>query len=278
MRQVGVSVALVALALGGLGPSVAQQIPPEEPRAGGVLISVDPKVAPAGDVALWLRTREGELKRVWEGKPYDVKLLRDGGVLLIERWPGRVVWLDRDKQVRFEKKGLTEPVDVELAKDGTIVVVLRTEGAVIGLDPGTGRETWRRTGFSSPFDVELTPTGGLIVADSGQDRLVELDAAGQVVRTIGGISFPNTVERLQDGGLLVTDWSGGNLWELDPQGKVLSKRHVGGTIYRAWRRIDGATVVATGDGTLTVFDAAGKVIATEKLPHGLVDVEPIDDI
>lgn len=259
------------------GRASAQEVP-DSSHAGPILICVDEKSAAKEDVALYLRDREGRTRRVFECVPYDVKSLRDGGAIVAERWLGQVTVLDRDMQVTFRKTGLTEPVDVELGKDGAVIVVLRAEGVVVGYDPATGAERWRRAGFSSPFDVEPTPDGGLIVADSGANRLVVLDADGAVVRTIGGITFPNCVERLDKGGLLVTNYSGGDVIELAPEGRVLSRRHVGGTIYRAWRRQDGATVVATGDGTLTVYDGAGQVLLTEKLANGFVDVEPIEDI
>lgn len=264
-------------------PLAAQELPPapaeEPPRAGAVLISVDRKVAPPEKVGLYLRTREGEVKKVLECEPYDVKLLRDGGLLVAERWLGRVTLLDRDKQVLFKKEGLVEPVDVEMAPDGTIVVVLRAAGEVIGLDRTSGAVAWRRTGFSSPFDCELLPDGSLVVADSGADRVVVLDPRGQVLRTVTGITFPNTIDVLEGGGMLVTDWSGGHLFEVDPQGKVISRRDLGANVYRAWRRADGMTVVATGDGKLTVYDQRGQVLVTEDLPPGgLVDVEPIDEV
>lgn len=255
-------------------PAAAQ----ESSHAGPILICVDDKVGAKDEVALYLRDREGRTRRVFECVPYDVKSLRDGGAIVAERWLGQVTVLDRDMRVTFKKTGLVEPVDVELGQDGTVIVLLRKEGVVVGFDPATGAERWRRTGFTSPFDVEPTPDGGLIVADSEANRLVVLDRDGAIVRTIGGIAFPNCVERLDKGGLLVTNWSGGEVLELDPQGRVLSRWRVGGTIYRAWRRPDGATVVATGDGTLTVYDASGAVVLTERLAHGFVDVEPIEDI
>lgn len=270
-----------AAALTLLGPLAAQDVPdPQEPpRAGAVLISVDRKVAPPERVGLYLRTREGKVEKVLDCEPYDVKILRDGGLIVAERWLGRVTLYDRDKQVLFRKEGLDEPVDVEMAPGGTIVVVLRTAGEVIGLDRRTGAVAWRRTGFTSPFDCALTADGGLVVADSSADRVVVLDAAGKVLRTVTGITFPNTIDLLENGGLLVTDWSGGHLFEVDGQGKILSRRDLGTNVYRAWRRADGMTVVATGDGKLTVYDQRGQRVVTEELPPGgLVDVEPIDEV
>lgn len=256
--------------------ALAQQVetPSSDPRPGSALISVDRKAAPPEKTGIWLRHVDGRLERVWEGEPYDVRLLRDGRVLVAERWKGRVLLLDQDKQVAFEKKGLVEPVDVEMAKDGTIVVLLRTAGEVIGLHPESGKQVWKRSGFTTPFDVEVLPDGGLVVADSGANRLVELDAEGNVRRTIGGIDFPNTVERLQDGGLLVTNWGGGDVFELDPQGKVRWTFHLGGTLYRAARRPDGRTELATAEGQIAVIDA-GRIVGSAKVEQ-LVDYEPID--
>lgn len=273
---------LVALALLAL-PALAlaqdhETIRTAEVRAGAGLFCVDRKCGTKEQVGLWLRDREGKCTKVWEGEPYDARLLPDGRVLVAERWKGRVVMLDRQRKVVFEKSGFDEPVDVEMDRDGSIVVVAKGSGEVVGLDPATGAVRWRRAGFTTPFDVECLPDGGLLVADSGAGRVVELDRSGDVRRVVGGLGFPNTVEKLANGGFLTTTWSGGEVVEVDANGKIVCRWNVGGTVYRAVRRADGTTLVALGEGKLIVLSSTGVAIRTETFSPGCVDWEPIDEV
>src|SRR5687768_11021818 len=106
--------ALLLTALAGATALAQEVVKKDGPvKAGAGLFCVDRKCATPEKVGLYLRTREGAVRRVWEGEPYDARLLPDGRCVVVERWTGRVVLLNRERQTIFEKKGLEEPVDVE---------------------------------------------------------------------------------------------------------------------------------------------------------------------
>lgn len=250
----------------------------ERVRCERALISVDRKNARGKGIGLWLRECDGEMRRLWDGEPYDASSLLDRTILVAERWSGRVARIDRSGKVLFQKVGFDRPVDIDLAYDGTLVVVENGTGSVIGLDPKTGERRWVRKGFANPFDAAPLPDGGLLVADSGRNRIVELSPEGAVRRTIPGFRFPNTVDALQDGHMLVTTWDGGEVFEVDAKSRIVWRVRVGGTLYRAERRLDGLTQVADAHGKIFVIDRDGKVVHRERFQPGCVDYETIREL
>ena len=108
---------------------------------------------------------------------------------------------------------LEEPVDIELDDDRIAVVdkarhvvfiydaeTLIIERTIGTLDtPGSGDRT-----LSSPEDVQLLPNGNLLIADTGNNRLIEVDSTGTIVwRFLGDLPGLVSVNRLQDGRTLV---------------------------------------------------------------------------
>lgn len=242
------------------------------------LICVDTKHAGNEDLGLWMRSEKGEVVRIWEGDAYDARYLPDGRILVADRWGDRVLWLDADFRPHVLRAGLRRPVDVERAADGTIVVVSEEGNEVLGLDPETGATRWRRGGFSSPFDALPIEDGGLLVADSGNGRIVQLDARGTIVRQVGGLGFVNAVELLDDGGMLATNWTGGELIAIDSAWEVTKRVYVGGTLYRAARNDEGVTLVYDGGGArLVLYDSDGKPLPPQRFAPGGVDYEPMDE-
>jgi len=252
---------------------------PETIRAERALVCVDRKSAGDGVIGLYLREESGKMVRIWDGEPYDAHALLDHSILIVERWDGRITWLDGQGKVRFQKGGFERPVDVERAPDGTLVVVENDQNCVIGLDPKTGEQRWVRRGFVDPFDVSFLQDGGMLVADSGNDRIVALDPEGKVRWHSEPIDFPNTVDALDDGGALVTNWTGGEVIELAPDGKIRWRVRVGGTLYRAERRWDGLTLVCDGaSGRLLFLSPRGRVLKVERFEPGCVDYETIQEL
>jgi outer membrane protein assembly factor BamB len=271
-------VAFVTLAF--VAPAAADD-PPRAPKAamaGQALISVNGATSAEDEVGLYHRSQSGEMTRVWEGRPYDAKLLPDWSYLVAERSADRILLFNRNRALIFEKGGIPGPVDVEVARDGTILALANRSGEVLGIDAGTGAVLWRRGGLTNAYDVDPLPDGGLLIADSGAGRVVELDPAGKVRFEVRGLRFPNTAERLSDGRTLVTTYTHGDVLELDAEGRIVWKVHVGGTIFRAVRRPDGTTLaVDGGGGRIVTLDRAGKEIAVERFRPGCVDYEPIEE-
>ncbi len=235
---------------------------------------------------IYLRDRSGATQRIWTGRPYDACALPDGTTLVCERAANRLVWLDAAGKVVWKKENISQPVDAEMSDDGkTIVAVLNGEGSVVGIDPVTGKTLWTRRGFNNHYDVELTPNGGLIVADSGNNRVVWLDAKGKITRQ-QTFKFPNTVTYLRNGNTLVTTYSNGEAIEVDPNGRVVWKAKIpgAGSIFRAFRRRNGQTVIVQGElgskfGQVHVLSPQGRILNTQRFDAaGLVDFEGLNDI
>ena len=87
------------------------------------------------------------------------------------------------------------------------------------------------------------------MAGSGAGRVVQPDAQGTEVRTIGGLGFPNSVECTLGGGFLTTNWTGGEVRRYAADASLRWKRQGGGTLPSAQERYDGhPTVCDTADG------------------------------
>jgi tripartite motif-containing protein 71 len=88
-------------------------------------------------------------------------------------------------------------------------------------DPGEGFLGWQ------PLAITFDKAGNLYVTDVGgqEQRVVEFDRSGAVVRTIGeaeGLNFPNGVAVDANGNVVVTDSSNGRLLVFGPEGNVVA--------------------------------------------------------
>jgi DNA-binding beta-propeller fold protein YncE len=281
------------------GLAAAQDVPETPPGTQERGKGADPRdVRPPGPsllsvystqkTGIYLRDRSGATQLIWSGKPYDACALPNGSTLVCERAANRLLWLDAAGKVVWTKEGLSQPVDAEMSHDGkTIVVVLNGAGTVVGIDPITRKIMWTRAGFNNHYDVELTPDGGLIVADSQNNRVVWMDAKGKITRQ-QTFKFPNTVTHLRNGNTLVTTYSNGEAIEVDAGGRVVWKAKIpgGGSIFRAFRRRNGQTVIVEGEiggdrrfGRVHVLSPQGRVLHTQRFDAGgLVDFEGLNDI
>jgi len=249
----------------------ASHVRPDE-----LLLCLDRKVARGDGIGLWYRDLEGRMTRVWDGEPYDSLWLLDRSVMVVERWKGRVVHLSPEFEELRSIDGFTTPVDVERGRNGLWIVVEHRPGRVVGVDPETGERVWTRTGFDGPFDATPLADGGLLVADSGNDRIVRLDADGRPVRTWTGIDFPNVVEPTSDGGFLVANWTGGEVRRFDAAGLLSWHRRVGGTLQSAEERPDGRITVSDGyGGHVYYLSRRGLIERVDRFPNGCVDCETV---
>ena len=239
-----------------------------------LLICRDRKVARGVEVGLYLRDDEGGMHRVWDGEPYDALWLLDKSVMVVDRYAGKVTHLSKDFEPLKVISGFDEPVDVERNSEGHWIVVENRKGQVVAVDPLTEKRLWAREGFSNPFDAAVLADGGILVADSGNDRIVRLDAQGKQVGLWSKIDFPNTVEACEDGGFVCTDWTGGNVRRYGSNGKLRWRTGVGGTLQSADERPDGRFVVTEGySGKVYYLDPKGVLERTESFPLGCVDGE-----
>lgn len=100
---------------------------------------------------------------------------------------------------------------------------------ILGLD-GRARRRIRPGGatFTNPTGIELLKSGALLVADAWASRVVELDQAGNRIRSFGGrrsqgrgpefLSGPRSACRTRDGATIVADTLAHRLVEFPPDG------------------------------------------------------------
>jgi DNA-binding beta-propeller fold protein YncE len=121
---------------------------------------------------------------------------------------------------------VTRPRGVAFAADGSIAVadsfdhrvaLFAADGTFTGVrgqvSPFTGFATQGASPgqFSLPAGVAYDAAGNLWVADTGNDRVVTMDAAGQVTRSLGGFSAPLGVVPDGAGGAYVADSGNGRV-------------------------------------------------------------------
>ena len=100
------------------------------------------------------------------------------------------------------------------------------------------------TVFSSPWDVAVTPNGtGLWVSDSGNNRVVRLDLANNVQRSIGDLSNPKGLSYDEIGCLMVADYGNSRVVS------ILNDSFYGGFSQKALKTSGDATVLCVTDGT-----------------------------
>ena len=78
----------------------------------------------------------------------------------------------------------------------------------------------------------------LLVADSERNRVIELNAAGEVVWEFGGsatLHWPRDADRLPNGNTLITDSYNDRVVEVNPEGEVVWAAEIGGLPYEADR-------------------------------------------
>ena len=145
--------------------------------------------------------------------------------------------------------------------------------------------------FRSPGGAAATPDGRIVVADTGNDRIVVLDASGAHVHTFGTrgagegqLDGPNDVAVDPDGRIVVADRANGRVSVFHPNyTHALSFGPEGPGIDAAFQTIngiavgaDGGIVVAdhsAGAGRVRVFDADGTyrhAVGVDSAPFGTV--------
>jgi len=147
----------------------------------------------------------------------------DGGVVaawgIAGRGPGHVT---RPRGVAFTADGGIAAADTFDQR----VVLFAPDGTYAGLrgqvSPFTGFATRGPAPgqYDLPAGVASDAAGRLWVADTGNDRVVELDAAGAVTRITGGLSAPLSVAADGAGGAVVADTGAGRVVRIAPDGAV----------------------------------------------------------
>lgn len=203
---------------------------------------------------------------------------------------GRVAIIAADGSVEWSYDNKTEAHDLQLLENGNVLLPLSsTEIAEVTREK---QIVWKykaepKAGYTGRVEVhafQRLANGLTMVAESGNGRIVEVDAAGKIVKTIPlTLDHPHPhrdtrmVRPLAHGGYLVCHEGDGKLREYDRDGKVLwtyvmdlgGRPRSGGhgpeghgvEVYGAVRLKNGNTLIGGGNNNRVLeVDKEGKIV------------------
>jgi hypothetical protein len=149
-------------------------------------------------------------------------------VLIVQPSLSRVVMLAQDQSVLWSwgDKALSEPHSAMLLSGRRALIVDTGHSQVLEVDMASNDVIWETPaglGLSYPKAAQRLENGNTLIADSGNRRLVEIEATGEVVwewRNEEWLQVPTACERTADGRTLVTDWGNHQVFDVMPDGTV----------------------------------------------------------
>ncbi|WP_135805813.1 hypothetical protein [Halorussus marinus] len=231
--------------------------------------------------------------------------------VMVDMGNDRVFAVDRDKEIVWEwnatddyempdgmgpEADWTHVNDVDRIEPGVFQISLRNFDTVaelrvaddgsVSLRPVVGPNSFE--GGEGPLYEQHNPDrladDHLLIADSEQDRIVELNADGEIVWTFGGsgtLQWPRDADRLSNGHTLITDSYNERVLEIDENGDVVWEVTTGTLPYEADRlpgegsadrpTADEAGLADAGDPGNVVEKYLGYATAISKyvLPNGV---------
>jgi sugar lactone lactonase YvrE len=117
--------------------------------------------------------------------PYDALPLADGSLLVAEIATGNITQASgADYGTRkVVASGLAGPVQMTLGRDGALYVT-EAAGNLQRINLADGTKSVVASGLALPEGVAQTPWGTFIVAEAGTTRLIEIDPATKLLRTV----------------------------------------------------------------------------------------------
>lgn len=239
------------------------------------------------------RTLDWELdaEKMPSSNPWGALQLPNKNILVVDRDDsqvyecgpsGSVKWvLEQDRSTELE---LNRPVKVTYFKDQDkeqILIVDQGNHRVLMVDrDGMIHWEYGMQGIAGsqdhylcyPSDVQLTHTGTFLIADTGNDRIIEIQEQ-TVIRIFGtelGLSAPISAQRLLNEHTLIVDSSNYRVLELDPDGDVAMecfyyKEEMGEDM-----RMDGPILVIRGEKQNLILMDEDKIIELIPAKHRLV--------
>lgn len=185
-------------------------------------------------------------KRVWEccdglEHPLAAQRLPNGNTLIGDARAGKVIEVDRTGktvwQYASEDIANMRMRNVRRTAAGTTLICVEAVAKVIEVDRA-GRIIWQ---WQAPGDLSKRrlyqairlPNGNTRLSVSDPGEILEVNPAGQVVRSIGGskmdiqMGWPSGHDMFPNGNLLVSDYTGRRLLEIDSQGLVVNQLRIG---------------------------------------------------
>ena len=174
-------------------------------------------------LALLATFGEGEL-----AAPHDVVFDATGRLLVADTGNDRIAIYRLDGLEGIlsgeVRGGVRRPEGVAVHPDGRMLATGAASGNLVAYRDGV--LVAERRGLSAPHDVEIAPTGAVWVADSGNDRLLRLDAELEIEAELSGSEYAFNGPRYLDfdsaGRLFVADKYANQVKVFDPRGHLVA--------------------------------------------------------
>ncbi|MFC4544122.1 aryl-sulfate sulfotransferase [Halosolutus amylolyticus] len=194
---------------------------------------------------------------------HDVERLENGETAIVDTGADRAFTVDRDGEITWEwqaeehltpgtpfyeayggpeKEGehddWTHVNDIDRLENGNFQLSIRNFDVIVEVDPetddvvdviGTPGDHDVMARQHNPHRIEAAET--IVVADSGNDRIVELDTASEerVWQYTGPpgdrLQWPRDADRLPNGNTLITDTRNNRVLEVNPDGEIVWQFH-----------------------------------------------------
>ncbi len=217
--------------------------------------------------------------------------------LITECHYGRVIEVDDNYNIIWEKTGLNEPFDSERLENGNTLIADSGDQKIIEVD-SDGNIVWEYSCYGYPCDIERLDNGNTLITYYNGEFIVEVDSEGMVVwyiMIIGavdaerldngntliatwfdvrevdyngdivwqktGLNFPEDVERLDNGNTLITEWGGNRIIEINFNGDIVWEFTNLDNLSDAERLENGNTLIADTNGARVIeVDSDGNII------------------
>jgi len=117
-----------------------------------------------------------------------------GNTLITEYLGNRIIEIDNDGNIVWQKTGLGQPAEAERLENGNTLIVEEI-GRVIEVD-NSGAIVWQKTGLYGPLDAERLDNGNTLIVETPGNRVIEVDNSGAIVWQKTGLNNPRDAERL----------------------------------------------------------------------------------
>jgi hypothetical protein len=211
---------------------------------------------------IWACRKDGKVR--WEldnglGGPLDVRMLRNGRVLIAEFMGNRVTERDRKGKIVWEKALGANAMSCQRLPNGNTFIATRS--TIMEVDAkGKAVYTWLK---GDVYRAHKLPNKHVLYTTSSQ--VIEVDATGKQLMAINmvGMAWGDAVP-LPNGRYLVSLYGAGKVVEVNKKGKVLWEVGIANPT-TAQRLPNGNTLVSSGGNMVVEFDRKGKQVWKQTL-------------
>ena len=183
--------------------------------------------------------------------------------LISETNNNRVIEVDTNGTIVWEKDGLNAPVDADRLPNGNTLITTLL-GGVIEVNK-SGAIIWNYSMIYGPSQADRLANGNTLIAGMYSGGIYEVNTSGGVVWSVENLNYPVSTERLLNGNTLVTEWEttqqgNGRVIEINNTGAIQWQWNSSGIVIDAERLTNGNTLISdTGNNRVIEVDHSGMI-------------------